>query len=390
MFDGYAILNIPTDPGMSYDTIVTEKSMKMTVDHPVMVQLGGIAQESRWSDVLCDELKFHIANMSGYIGAIITYGPDRTSGYARRISLSDDEWETTIDGVKNIKELIEGLRQEGGFAITHAGVLRRKGKMPFKITEGLKQMKTLGFFLSFVVGRWCCPVLLVGMWNGEIVFRDLSGNTRIDPWKGNWSWSPKVAKYLDDAYKGFISKWKDPKLRGPIAKIIELYVRANTYPTVDLSVLDSFTALDCLASAYDPQIDKLWGSDRILSVISKGGLTGRGPPIALYTLYDTFYKTYCPAGSSKTADGATILTDFRNGVVHGNKPIKSGDKNPRPKLDDDGDISNLPVPFDIRIEAGELGLWYVELSLLCLFGYNGRYNDRLTRVQDTQSPPCSA
>ncbi len=126
------------------------------------------------------------------------------------------------------------------------------------------------------------------------------------------------------------------------------------------------------------------------SLISKRGLTGQRPPISLYSHYDTFYKTYCPANDIKIADGATILTDFRNGVVHGNKPIKTGDRNLRPKLDDDDDAYNPPMPFNIRIEAEELGLWYVELSLLYLFGYNSRYNDRLTRVQETQSPPWIA
>ncbi len=114
--------------------------------------------------------------MKDYFGESITYHSNR-SFYRRRITLNDDDWEIIIDGVENIKELIEGLRQEGGYAITHVGVLRRKGQTPFKITEGIKQMKTLGFFLSFVVGRWCCPILLVGTRNEEIIFRELSGNT---------------------------------------------------------------------------------------------------------------------------------------------------------------------------------------------------------------------
>jgi hypothetical protein len=54
-----------------------------------------------------------------------------------------------------------------------------------------------------------------------------------------------------------------------------------------------------------------------------------------------------------------------------------------PKLDDN--VSHPPVLFQIRCEAKELGLWYVVMSLLSLFGYEGKYNDRLTRVQEVKN-----
>ena len=63
------------------------------------------------------------------------------------------------------KELTEELHQDGGFAITHVGVLKQSGGKTFKISEGLDQIKALGFFLSFAEGRWCRPVLLIGTRN---------------------------------------------------------------------------------------------------------------------------------------------------------------------------------------------------------------------------------
>jgi hypothetical protein len=382
--NNYAILNIPTTPPMSYDVIITQNSFSANAGSSSKIQFAGEAETNRWRDILCNEMKFHIANMSNYIGSVITYHSDR-SIYARRIAVSDDDWEITIDGVENIDKLIEDLRQDGGFAITHVGTLRHRNGLPFKVTEGLKQLKALGFFLSFVEGSWRCPVLLVGTYNGEIVFRDLSGNTRIDPWKGRWRWSTKEARYLNDVYKGFISKWQDPNWRGPIAEIIELYVRANTYPTVELSVLDSFTALDCLASAYSLDNVKN-GYERIRQALSKGGLDNRNPPKDLYDIYDRFYKNNCPTW--KRADSATILADFRHGVVHGDKNVELGKlaKWNRPKLFDDRDPNNPPVPPEIKTEAENLGLWCVEVSLLKLFGYIGHYNDRISRAQHVPMP----
>ncbi len=377
-----AILNISTNSPVGLDVIIDNSNLEFKAGKLPTCRLEGKANSNRWNDVLCDEVRFHIANMHQYIGSLVIYSSKRSSS---RISLSYDNWEITIDGVENLKELIDALDIEGGFAITHVGTLKHKDRVLFKVTDAVEQMRTLGFFLSFVEGRWCCPFLLVGMLNSEIVFRDLSGCVRIDRWMGNWRWSVKNdAKYLDDAYKGFMSKWKDPKWVGAIALIIEFYVRANTYSTVELSVLDSFMALDRLASAYDPEIDNKNGSVRIYRVISEGGLIKKSLPTALCAFFDAFYKKNCLPG--KNADGATVLTDFRNGVVHGNRAIRSISNKNRPKLDDDGDVSSPPVPFEARIEAEELGLWYVEMSLLYLFGYEGEYNDRLSRAQDVKMP----
>ena len=122
----HAILNIPTTPSINYDAYITDKSINVIAAGPITIKLGGTCINNRQIEADCDEMKFHIANMRDCIGGNITYS-DHSSIYSRRISLSDDEWETTIDGVENIKELLESLRQDVGFAITHIGVLRRKG-----------------------------------------------------------------------------------------------------------------------------------------------------------------------------------------------------------------------------------------------------------------------
>jgi hypothetical protein len=389
-----AILNIPTNPPISLNVRISHVSGDTKTDNEGHIdfnlstsRLGGVAKDTRRDDVICDEIKFHIANLKNYIGIGIVY-PSKQFRYYRRIALKEGDWEISIDGVENIDELIEELRQDGGFAITHVGVLKKKGGMEFKFSEGLDQIRALGFFLSFAEGRWCYPVLLVGTNKGEVVSRGLPPEgARIDPWKGNWSWSEEVQEEnLEDAFWHFALKWKDPKWVETMAIVIDFYIRAITYPVVEFSVLDSFTALDRLASTYNPTIDGKSGTERIASVLSHGDLIGRDLPTDLYTFFNAFFRKHCTPG--KIADGATILTEFRNGIVHGNKPIIPGKYGNRPKLDDDGDVKNPPVPFEARLQARELGIWYVEMALLYLigYGYNGEYNDRLARVKGV-SPP---
>jgi hypothetical protein len=393
-----AILNIPTNPPISLNVRITHISEDLKTDNEGHIdfnlstlQLGGVVKDTRrentWNEVLCDKIKFHIANLKNYIGSNIIY-PSKQSICYRRIALKDGDWEITIDGVENIKELTEELHQDGGFAITHVGILKQSGGKTFKISEGLDQIKALGFFLSFAEGRWCRPVLLIGTRNEEIVFRGLPPEAaRIDPWKGNWSWSEELQEEdLEDAFWHFVSKWKEPKWMETIAIVIDFYIRAIIYPVVEFSVLDSFTALDRLASTYDPTIDRKTGTEKIACVLSQGDLISRDLPSDLHTFFDAFFKKYCPP--DKKADGPTILTEFRNGVVHGNKPIIPGKYGNRPKLDEDGDSKNPVVPFEARIQAKELGIWYVELALLYLigYGYQGAYDDRLTKKKGVTVP----
>lgn len=371
------ILNIPDYSPISLDVVINRNQTNQII--------SGLSFKTRINeDALCDELKFHIVNLHGYYGAGIKY-PSGAGAY-RRIALNDDNWEILIDGVENLNELLEELNRTGGFAITHAGVLRRRDKKPFKASAAIEQMKQLGFFLTFVEGKLCFPILLVGTLKREIIFRDFFTEGRIYPWGGYSKWSTSEAYDLDQAYKGFVSRWNDPDphWRETIALVLEFYARANTYPIVDFSVLDSFTGLDYLALVLGI---KGCEPDRIRQVLAKGGLDTQSPPNDLYILYNDFYKkhsclTKCkPKNKPKKADIATILADFRDGVVHGNRPPSD---RCRPNLNEDG--KNPTVPFEIKSEAKRLGLWCLEMSLLCLIGYNGYCNNRLDRDQDVTVP----
>jgi len=380
------ILNVPTNPPISLDVRINGSSFNIVSGGESKAILLGLVSETRFDkEILCDELKFHIVNLHNFIGRSIDYPPHESSqsSAARRIALSDDNWDITIDGVENLKELLDELAREGGYAITHVGILRKRDNQPFRASEALEQMALLGFFLSFVEGRWCHPIFLIGLRKGEIIFRDLSSRHRVTQWDTNWRWSPSEANYLDLAYKGFVSKWNDPNWRETIALILEFYIRANIYHVVELSVLDSFTAMDRFASAYSLE-NVGSANERIRRTLALAGMDRQRPNRELCIFFEEFYNRYCPP--RKIADGATILTDFRHGVVHGNRGISTGDERDRmknrPKLDDDSDATNPILPFPLRIHAMQYGLWCVEMSLLYLIGYNGRYNDRITRAQD--------
>ncbi len=372
----HAILNIATDLCPSMDVIVTDSQLSFSVEHPALCKFEGLVANSRQdSRMICDQIKFHITNIDPYIGEIAKYPSG--SSHRHRVILEDNNWEIIIDAVEEADELIKGLRKNGGFAITHVGILQQKGKKVFSINEAKAQLGALGYFLSFAEGRWCNPILLEGSFNGNLTYMDISGKVHLDPWKGNWRWCPRSADCLKEAYQGFMMNWQNVGWRRMIKKIMNLYIRANIYPTVELSVVDSFTALDYLANLH--RIRNSSGSERISEVLKKEKLDKQSPPRELFAFYDEYYKTKSKH-PYKQANGAEILNDFRNGVVHGNRNEE------RPPLEEDDDPNLVTVPFECKLEAENLGLWYVEMAILHEIGYDGRYDSRLTREYSRYPP----
>ncbi len=301
---------------------MTDSQLSVSVEHPTLCKFEGVVNNSRQdSRIICDKIKFHITNINPYIGENAKY--PSSSLHRHRVFLKDNNWEIIIDAIEKADELINDLRKYGGFAITHVGIIQQTGKKPFSINEAKMQLGAFGYFLSFAEGRWNNPILLEGSLDGDITYRDISGGTQIDPRKGNWRWCPRSANCLKEAYQVFMKKWSDTSWRRVIKKIIALYIRANVYPTVEFSVVDSFTALDNLASLH--KIRSTSGSERISVVLKREKLDKQSPPKRLFDFYDDYYKTNCNAKyPNKQANGAEILNDFRNGVIHGN------DNNVRP------------------------------------------------------------
>ena len=64
--------------------------------------------------------------------------------------------------------------------------------------------------------------------------------------------------------------------------------------------------------------------------------------------------------SMKSQHGPHTLVNIRNDLVHSKMRFKT-------------------LPSDIYMQARELGLWYVELMLLHIFDYNGKYGNRLAQ-----------
>lgn len=119
--------------------------------------------------------------------------------------------------------------------------------------------------------------------------------------------------------------------------------------------------------------DKLPASDKIRLLLSKFNISTKLPPnweTSVPELYKLFGQqppqplqnlvAIANENGNQWVDGPHAFTEFRNGIVHPRKLKKV-----------------LNADAGVTVEVCNLGRWYLELVLLSLCGYQGKYVNRL-------------
>ena len=186
-------------------------------------------------------------------------------------------------------------------------------------------------------------------------------------WRQLNSWFSDV--FIDGlvgGFPGFLTRWQNESWNEPLLLALHWYGEANMAAGgVEGSIILAQAAFEVLAWTLlveDKQVlsedgfQKIPAMDKLRLLIADCGMP-LGIPASLPLLTDI-------AKAENWEDGPQALTEFRNALVHSN-PKK------RKKV--------LGAGTDVGHEAWELSLWYLELVLLRLFGYQGKYANRLVR-----------
>jgi hypothetical protein len=311
-------------------------------------------------------LVFHVVNFRDYHGSRVRDEPF-TSTWDGRAIVEAGLWRVTLDKVRFASPVFEELKQVSGYAITHVGKLERVDGGEFNVEESDKIMEALFRYLSFCRGFWVGPMLSIGI--------DASNNRVFEQWRAvkleRWrhldSWfSDFCTDGLVGGFPGFLKRWQDETWNEPLLLALHWYGEANmSAGGVEGSVILAQAAFEVLAWTLlveDKQVlsedgfQKIPAMDKLRLLIADCGMR-LGIPASLPLLTDI-------AKAENWKDGPQALTEFRNALVHSN-PKK------RKKV--------LGAGTDLGHEAWELSLWYLELVLLRLFGYQGKYANRLVR-----------
>lgn len=304
------------------------------------------------SDALdCGYIKFYIINSMNY-----------PSG----LRMVENGWIVRIDTIRATKNPIVQVGETGGFIITHTGTLKRIDEPTFALSEGIKYLRAIHFFTSFMRGAWCGPILSRGYKSGEVVWQDgITG--RQSAWTRSHGCmdghNPSI-KSIEMLFQNFMTKWQSQD-GDAIESLVQWYVEASLNAGgIEGSIVLVHAALELLANLKKdegPAYLKIRNLIKDLEI--SPDLTEKQENLKL-TYDESEYSPKLKKGAPDKWDGPRIFSSLRNAIVHDKEK-----RDDRPPLYD--------VPNVARQEALKLGLWYLELSFLKLLNYRGPYFNRI-------------
>jgi hypothetical protein len=166
----------------------------------------------------CNKIIAHIANFSQFYGEPIQQ-KDKGTGWLGRMSFTNNIWEINLDQLKETAEMIQVLKKQGGYGITHVIQLKKFDNSYFNIDEAQKILRDFGYFLSFLQGRWTSPILSIGYDQDRKTCQEWKAS-RIHDWKYVDNWFPwfrhEDVKNINQIFVSFMCKCEDPDWRDAI------------------------------------------------------------------------------------------------------------------------------------------------------------------------------
>jgi hypothetical protein len=325
------------------------------------------------SDQKLEYLLCHIVNFHDVIGSNV---------------MEAENWKLTLYQLPTTTEHIEQLICQSGFAITHAAKLERSDGKTFTGTEAIKFLDLCYWFFSFARGFRVPIILLVGYNSeNECVWQYWVSRAGFS-WKGVDSWFPKhESGALAQLLPGFLRWWKSWD-KGIANRALHWYLESNINAgRLEGSIVLTQVALELIAwTLFVEQekvfsktaFDKLKASGQLRHLLSKFSISEKLPPdweVEPINTSDAIPELYADCSpqpllpnlvaianqqDNKWVDGPHAFTVSRNRIVHPKKNKKDSNASSNATLD-----------------ASNLGRWYLELVLLALCDYQGKYINRL-------------
>jgi hypothetical protein len=297
---------------------------------------------------------FQLPNFFDYVGDSIRHGNGVNRG---RLLLSGAGWRVTIDNRPGLNEIAAELDRTGGYAITHAGRLEREDGQPFSRGQAREMLRALYWFSSFVTGTAGGPVLPVGFdETGQPVWSEW-GDPNLAPWKTALGWASKLrANELANLFPGFMDRWLDPYWTRVVQMGIAYYLDANIPRSLQRAVALGQVGLEMLV--YAVLIDgqhKTWDEIKPIGRAITRLLEQYGIPTAIP---DHFKELAAEALREGWLSGPWAVTCLRNEFIH----VKRNDPE---------------RPHEAWVQAWKLIVWYMEMTLMAMFGFKGEYLNRL-------------
>lgn len=329
---------------------------------------GALSHEAVSGDksVAVEKVIFSIPNLRDFYGLPVKRVTESNISISNRLRLENDDYIILIDKCYDYKEKRKSLEEKGGYIILYYGELTSK-KKPLKFEETKDLFHCLGSFLTFLNGRRTSAFFIQGIFLNEVIWCDYT-DYLVDIYKVVQSWPQRHSiKGLNELWQNFSSIWKDKDDKNFLTSAIHWYIEANGNAGFsEGSIIMAQTALELLYNWWIVENKKIIvgkdseninASNKIRLLLSQLNITYSVP--ASYTYLQKFIDE-----SKDIVDAPDAVVQIRNAIVH-------SQEEKRKRLS--------AIHYRAKYEALQLCLWYIEMSLLCILGYDDKYFNRCSK-----------
>lgn len=313
--------------------------------------------------VAVSSVRFAIPNLKEFHGDPVKLTDSNRIQLCRsRIVFTNSKYQITIDGLPYSNKLKEKLSSQGGYLIQYSGeIINTSGSIQYSDLKDL--ISSFSCFLSFINGRRCSTLFHQGIHDGEIIWTDYSPY-KLDPYKTVFTWSIyEDTSGLNDLWISFSNLWSDYNDRDFLNSVIHWYLEANKNSGyVEGSIIMAQVGLELLYNWYviekrklilGKDADNISAANKIRLLLSQIKLRP-DLPNRLTALVSFIVE-------NELSDGIEAFVLIRNALVH-------SQEEKRKKL--------IKIDHAVMHETLQLGLWYLELSILKVLEYKGKYQFR--------------
>ena len=323
--------------------------------------------------IAVQKISFCVPNLRDFNGDQVVEKINNNISYSNsRLHFENDDFNIILDKKRNYSDLNKELKHKGGYLIQYNGELERIDKKSISHKDSLEIFQCFSTFLSFLNGRKTSAIFRVGIFDDRKLWKDFTNYT-VEPYKHNHSWPDHSSTTgINEVWKNFSDLWKDHK--DFIRSSIHWYLQScSSSSYVETAIIMAQTALEliynwwiieCKKMIIGKDSENLSASNKIRLLISQLNITS-DVPIDLKNL-DEYVRSEITVN-----DGPEAIVQIRNAIVH-------SQMEKRKKLNS--------LSFEVRYEALRLSIWYIEISLLKILGFEGKYNNQTSQVYDEYVP----
>lgn len=290
--------------------------------------------------------------------------------YISRIILKDERITITLDRRQNYESYYRRLQGEGGYLLLYNGELTiSRGTLTFDDHNDVLQ--SLSVFISFLNSARTSYIFPRAFLHDLLIFSDYSGDQVVSSFRYSKSWLPKRRlDNINSLWTSFRKYWKEPDDKNFLLTSIFWYTSSNQPDTIEGGLIIGQVALELIFNWWVVEKKNFSGeglsakirTERKIRAILK--LLTIDPVIPSHFSSLTNYKE----GYGNLKDSCDTIVQVRNDLVH-------SDKSRSARLSGYGH-------HQVIKEAWQLNLFYIELALLRILGYNGNFYNRLGSTEN--------